>query len=92
MKRSLSTEGIILLASADGPASVSLVMAATGGVSKRVHVGELLKAIAPLVRGSGGGLAEFAQAGGKDPSGLPAAMKRAEELIREALGSTSPET
>jgi alanyl-tRNA synthetase len=78
-------DGIALLASS-GPSSVSLVMATTGTLSKRVHAGELLKAITPLVKGSGGGRPEFAQAGGKDPSGIPAAMKRAEELIREALG------
>ncbi len=77
-------DGIALLASS-GPSSVSLVMATTDGLVRRVHAGELLKEITPLVKGSGGGRPEFAQAGGKDPSGIPAAMKHAEELIREAL-------
>ena len=55
-------------------------------LTTRLHAGQLLKAISPLTQGSGGGRPEFAQAGGKDPSGIPAALKRAEELLREALG------
>jgi len=87
VKGSLSGDGIVLLASSDGPANVSMVMAATRNLAKRLHAGELLKAVAPLTNGSGGGRAEFAQAGGKDPSGIPAALKRAEELIRDTLGN-----
>ena len=85
IKSQLGKDGVVLLASSDGPAQVSLVMAATGDLAKRLHVGQLLKAIAPLTQGSGGGRPEFAQAGGKDPSGIPAALKRAEELIQEVL-------
>ncbi len=85
VKRSLKEDGVVLLASSEGPDQVSLVMATTSGAAKRVHAGELIKAISPLTKGSGGGRPDFAQAGGKDPSGIPAALKRAEELIREAL-------
>ena len=84
VRRSLRGDGVICLASGDG-ASVSLVVAATLGLAKRVHAGELLKAVAPLISGSGGGRPDFAQGGGKDPAGIPAALKRAEELVREAL-------
>ena len=52
---------------------------------EQAYVGQMLKAISPLTKGSGGGRPEFAQAGGKDPSGIPAALKKAEELVREAL-------
>jgi alanyl-tRNA synthetase len=81
----LRENGIVLLASSEGPAHVALVMAATPNLAKRIHAGQLLKAISPLTKGSGGGRPEFAQAGGKDPAGIPAALKRAEELVREAL-------
>jgi alanyl-tRNA synthetase len=84
VKRSLSGDGIVCLASGDG-GTVSMVVAATEGLSKRVHAGNVLKAIAPLVSGSGGGRPDFAQGGGKDAAGIPAALKRAGELIREAL-------
>ncbi len=85
VKGSLSGDGVVLLASSDGPTHVSMVMATTRNLAKRIHAGDLLKAVAPLTNGSGGGRAEFAQAGGKDPSGIPAALRRAEELVREAL-------
>jgi len=85
IKSSLQKDGVVLLASSEGPASVSLVMATTGDLVTRIHAGQVLKAISPLTKGSGGGRPEFAQAGGKDPSGIPAALKRAEELVAEAL-------
>jgi alanyl-tRNA synthetase len=85
VRRSLKGEGVILLASSDGPSQVAMVMATTAALSKRVHAGHVLKAVSHLTQGSGGGRPEFAQAGGKDPSGIPAAMQRAEELVREAL-------
>jgi len=86
IREALQPNGVVLLASSDGDAKVSLVLAATRNLTPRVHAGQLLKAIAPLLQGSGGGRPEFAQGGGKDPSAIPAALKRAEELLREALG------
>ncbi len=84
VRRSLPADGVVCLASEDG-GTVSLVLAASPGLAKRVHAGHLLKAIAPLVGGSGGGRPDFAQGGGKDASGIPAALKRAGELVQEAL-------
>jgi len=78
--------GIVLLASEEQPASVAWVMAMTADVVKRrLHAGELLKAIAALTQGGGGGRPDFAQAGGKDPSKIPEALRHAEQLIRQAL-------
>jgi len=54
-------------------------------VKRGLHAGQMLKAIAAETAGSGGGRPEFAQAGGKDPSRIPQAFSRAEELIRRAL-------
>ncbi len=87
VKGSLTGDGVVLLASSEGSEKVSFVMATTRNLAKRIHAGEMLKAISPLAKGSGGGRPEFAQAGGKDPSGIPAALKRAEELVREALAT-----
>ncbi len=87
IKNILQRDGAVLLASAEGPANVSFVMATTSDLAKRLHAGELLKAIAPLAKGSGGGRPDFAQAGGKDPSAIAAVLKRAEELVREALNA-----
>ena len=85
IKASLPKEGAVLLASEDG-GQVSFVAATSAGIAKRLPAGELIKVIAPLVQGSGGGRPEFAQGGGKDPAGIPAALARAEAWVREVVG------
>jgi len=85
IKQSLPGDGFVCLASGNAP--VSIVMATTAGLVQRtrLHAGEMLKEIAPLIQGSGGGRPDFAQGGGKDPSGIPAAFKRVGDLLRQAL-------
>ncbi|MBI3321631.1 MAG: alanine--tRNA ligase [Candidatus Omnitrophica bacterium] len=82
--RALPGDGVVCLASTDQE-RVSFVMATTAGLVTRVHAGDLLKEVAPLIQGSGGGRPAFAQGGGRNPGGIPAAMKRVEELVRQAL-------
>ena len=72
--------GVVVLAGTDG-AKVLLLAAVTKDLSARVNAGRLIKEIAPLVGGGGGGRPDFAQAGGKDPSGIDAALARAVESI-----------
>jgi alanyl-tRNA synthetase len=48
---------------------------------KGVQAVQLIKEIAPLVGGSGGGKADSAQAGGKNPEGLPSALQRAKQWL-----------
>ena len=48
---------------------------------KDLHAGKIIKEIAPLIQGGGGGKPNMAQAGGKDPSGLPKALEKVRELI-----------
>lgn len=75
-------ECVIVLASAK-EGKVSLVAAATdGAVSLGAHAGNLIKEIAPIVGGGGGGRPNMAQAGGKNPAGVAdaiAAVKTAVE-------------
>jgi alanyl-tRNA synthetase len=54
--------------------------------SKKVNAGALVKETAPLVGGNGGGRPDLAQAGGKDPAGVDAALAKARELLAKALG------
>jgi alanyl-tRNA synthetase len=78
--------GAVLLASTLASRDVAWVLALTADVvARRLHAGQLLKEIAAVTQGGGGGRPDFAQAGGKDPSKIPQAMKRAEELLSEAL-------
>ena len=55
-------------------------------VKKGLKAGDVVKQVAAIVGGSGGGKPDMAQAGGKDASKLPEAIKKAVELGREMLG------
>jgi alanyl-tRNA synthetase len=72
---------IVVLASAS-EASVNLVASVSKDLLKKFHAGNIVKELARMVGGGGGGRPDFAQAGGKEPGQIAAALKRAEELIR----------
>lgn len=73
---------VIVLASA-GQANVNLVASVAKELTQQYHAGNIIKEIAGIVGGGGGGRPDFAQAGGKEPAKIPVALKRAEELIRQ---------
>lgn len=75
--------GVVVLASV-GDSNVNLVASVSKELTKRYHAGNIIKELAGMVGGGGGGRPDFAQAGGKDPTKLDAALKRAEEIIRQA--------
>ena len=69
----------VLVSEADG--KVNLVAKATDdAIAKGAHAGNLIKAIAPIVGGGGGGRPNMAQAGGKNPAGI-------EECIKAVAGT-----
>jgi alanyl-tRNA synthetase len=72
--------GVVVLGGTDGE-KVLLLAAVTKDLLGRVNAGALIKDIAPLVGGGGGGRPDFAQAGGRDPSRLDAALERVYELV-----------
>ena len=55
-------------------------------IPRGLHAGQWLKEVAPIVGGGGGGRPDLAQAGGKDPAQIPAALERALEVIRTKVG------
>jgi alanyl-tRNA synthetase len=81
-----------------GSAGVGVIGAALGGkasvitvvtddlVKRGLHAGDIVKEVARLVGGSGGGKPHLAQAGGKDPDRLAAALGRVPEIVRVKLG------
>jgi alanyl-tRNA synthetase len=76
-------EGVVVIASVmDG--KVSLMATVTDEAQKKgAHAGNLIKAIAGLVGGGGGGRPNMAQAGGKNPAGIEEALKKAVEVVEE---------
>ena len=78
-------EGLIVLASVQGD-KVNLMATATDAAQKQgAHAGNLIKAIAALVGGGGGGRPGMAQAGGKNPAGVDSALEKAYETAAQQL-------
>ena len=78
--------GVVLVVSAIGSDKVNMIaMATDGAVAKGAHAGNLIKAVASLVGGGGGGRPNMAQAGGKNPAGIPELLKKAPNVLEEQL-------
>ncbi len=74
-------EGVVMLASAkDGKVNL-VAMATDGALKKGAHAGNLIKGVAGLVGGGGGGRPNMAQAGGKNPDGIPEAIAEAAKVL-----------
>ena len=74
-------EGVVVLAS-EKDGKVNLVaMATEEAMAKGAHAGNLIKGIAALVGGGGGGRPNMAQAGGKNPAGIPQAIVEVEKVL-----------
>lgn len=72
LKDKLGTAAIVLASVLEG--KVSLIAGVTKDATGKVKAGELVNFVAQQVGGKGGGRPDMAQAGGTDPSGLPAAL------------------
>jgi alanyl-tRNA synthetase len=77
--------GVIALGAVSGDEKVSLLVVVTKDLIGRLRAGELIKTMAAEVGGSGGGRPEMAQAGGKDPAKLDAALEKVFGLVESAL-------
>ncbi|MBN1311985.1 MAG: alanine--tRNA ligase [Anaerolineae bacterium] len=83
--RDRMTSGVVVLGSRIDD-KARLVAKVTPDLVKRgVHAGKLIGEIAKLVGGGGGGRPDFATAGGNDPSNLPAAIAKVEEVVAQKL-------
>jgi alanyl-tRNA synthetase len=72
--------GVVVLGAAQGERAL-LLAAVTKDLVGRYHAGNIIKHLAPLVGGGGGGRPDFAQAGGKDPARLDDALAAAYDLL-----------
>ena len=80
-------EGLIFLASAkDGKVNL-VAMATDGAVKAGVHAGNLIKTVAPIVGGGGGGRPNMAQAGGKLPDKTGQAVEAVKDEVKKQLGA-----
>ncbi|HUA33257.1 MAG TPA: alanine--tRNA ligase [Candidatus Binataceae bacterium] len=73
---------VVALGSDLGEGKVALLVAVTPDLASRAKAGDIVKQIAPIVGGTGGGRPDMAQAGGKDSSKLDEALAKVADLIQ----------
>ena len=78
-------EGVVVIASSANGKVNLIAMATDAAMAKGAHAGNLIKGIAALVGGGGGGRPNMAQAGGKNPAGIPDAIAKVEEVLGEQI-------
>jgi alanyl-tRNA synthetase len=78
--------GVVVVGVPDGD-KITLLVALTADVAKagKLHAGNLIKELAPIVGGKGGGKPDLAQAGGNKPEALNEALAKARTLVEAAL-------
>jgi alanyl-tRNA synthetase len=87
LKNRLGTGVVILGAPQED--KVALVVMVSADLAKRLPAGKIVRELAPLVGGSGGGKPELAEAGGKDSARLADAIERSYAIVRELLGDNA---
>jgi len=80
--------GIVVLASANGD-KVQIVVAVTADLTPRIKAGQIVKEIAPLVGGGGGGRPDFAEAGGKQPEQIDGMLRATEQVVEKLIGGSA---
>jgi len=83
--RNKTAASAVLLAGAEDGKVTLLAGMSKAVVAKGVRAGDLIKEIAPLVGGKGGGRPDMAQGGGGNPEGIPDAVARAKSWLAEKL-------
>ena len=78
--------GVVVLASeCDG--KVGLIVSVTKDLTSKLQAGRIVKELAPIVGGGGGGRPDFAEAGGKDPSRIDELLSKAPDVLRRLLSA-----
>jgi alanyl-tRNA synthetase len=80
--------GIVVLAS-ENDGKVALVVGVSKDLTSRVKAGSLVKELAPIVGGGGGGRPDFAEAGGKDAGKIDELLAAAPRVVQSALTATA---
>lgn len=84
LKTKIGEGVIVLISDCDGKVNM-VAMATEGAIAKGAHAGNLIKGIAALVGGGGGGRPGMAQAGGKNPAGIGAAVAETTKVLEDQL-------
>ena len=76
--------GVVVIAS-ENEGKVALVVSVSKDLTSRVRAGSLVKELAPIIGGGGGGRPDFAEAGGKDSSRIDEMLSAAPGVLKNAI-------
>lgn len=76
--------GVVALGATAGERCQLLIAVSPDLVAKQINAVGMIKEVAPLIQGGGGGKQNLAQAGGKDPQGLPKALEKIRAILKNA--------
>lgn len=86
--KDLDPKAVFIVLSKSGDDKVQILsMVGEEALRKKLHAGKIVKEIAAIVGGGGGGRPNMAQAGGKDPSKISAAIEAAEAIVSKFIGA-----
>jgi alanyl-tRNA synthetase len=83
LKAKIRSGVVVLASSTDG--KVQIVVSVTPDLTSRVKAGQIVKEIAPIVGGGGGGRPDFAEAGGKQPEKIEEMLGASERVLAKLL-------
>jgi alanyl-tRNA synthetase len=83
LKANLASGIVVLASEAEG--KVSLVVSVTKDLTGRTPAGQIVRQIAPIVGGGGGGRPDFAEAGGKQPDKIDEMLAASEAVLAKLL-------
>ena len=79
------SEGVVVLVSSMADKANMVVTATDGAINKGAHAGNMIKELASLIGGGGGGRPNMAQAGGKNPAGADDVVSQAAEVLESQI-------
>ena len=82
--RQKAVSDVFVVATNEGEKANLLAAVSKDANEKGIKAGDIIKSIASHIQGGGGGRPDMAQAGGKNPAGIPAALKEVEEFLTQA--------
>ena len=72
---------LVLASQTDGKVTLTIALSEKLSQAKGLHAGNMVRELAQEIKGGGGGQAFFATAGGKDASGIPTVLQKAEDYL-----------
>lgn len=81
-----SGSGVVLLVAVSGDKVQFVCKVDKGDTKKGLHAGKIIKAAAQAAGGNGGGRPDMAQAGGKQPEQIDAALRAGKDMVKNLLG------